>query len=130
MAHMTKARREQEHADAIEYLRDAFANCATTYRREWRDEVTEQPKLYFVIRRVSASGMSRVFHTFYVGRESGELVSIDHLIVALGIGTRVDDGYRVSGCGMDMRFHVADSIAHALGDPRWTNGNAFDIRSV
>lgn len=119
MTKVTKQVREQ----AIEYLREQLTEYAT------RDD-RGRPILYFIVKRVAASGMSRVFSTFYVTRDGGAVVGIDHLIARAGIGTATDDGYRVQGCGMDMRFHVCDQLAYVMRVATIAAGNDFAYRSV
>lgn len=116
---------KHDRAQAIEYLREQVGNHAT------RDH-KNRPILYFIVRRVSASGMSRVMSTYYVTRDRGSIVCIDHLIAAAGLAgaRRTDEGYRVPGCGMDMRFHVADCLAHACGIPYVADGNDIDVRGL
>jgi hypothetical protein len=120
---LTKREREAQRAAAIKYLREQVGEYAT------RDD-RGRPILYFIVKRVSASGMSRVFSTFYVTRDGGSVIGIDHLIARAGVcgAVATDDGYRVSGCGMDMRFAVANDLAYMTGMAN--DGNDIAYRSV
>lgn len=69
-----------------------------------------------IVRTVSASGMSRTMSAYIV--KNGEIACIDHHITALKAGSaraaRNGVGFTVSGCGMDMGFHVVYSLSQTL----------------
>jgi hypothetical protein len=85
---------------------ESFLNCAKDYIAAIR-----QKRMICVIRSVSKSGMSRVlkFHSF----EKPYIRNYYSLFIALGY-RKVDNGFRISGCGMDMIFHTNYSIIHDL----------------
>lgn len=70
-----------------------------------------------VIRSVSNSGMSRVlsFHSFepLKGKKEGNYTQYYTLFKQLGY-TETKNGFRISGCGMDMIFHTNYTIIHKL----------------
>ena len=102
-------------SDKADRVLSARGSIITNLNHATRDH-RGRPILYFVHRRTAASGMSRVFSTFVVRADTGDVHGLDYAIAAADIGcVAVNDGYRVSGCGMDMRFHVADTIARTFG---------------
>lgn len=101
---MTKQRQEQ--IDAIENLKRFFPPGSTVYT---------------ILRHVSASGMTR--HIGIVALESDDQAGrslIDfhpNWLASKAIGARLNkrgDGLIVRGCGMDMGFHVAYTLARSL----------------
>ena|SRR5687768_17072541 len=91
MAKYTKA----EQAEAVERLRGY----------DW-----EKDGLLIVIKSVSRSGMMRRMQVY-------SRINNDYLTypVARAIGWSMnDDGIAVGGCGMDMAFHLADTITWAV----------------
>lgn len=75
-------------------------------------------RVYTILKHVSQSGMSRVISVVHVDSE-GEIECLDWLIARAGIFSRTtatarQDGLKVSGCGMDMGFHVVNSVAYAV----------------
>lgn len=86
--------------------------------REWakdqlRADLPPGSTVYTILHHVSSSGMSR---------RIGVRAIIDNQphyldgLVAVAIGEKVSDagGIVVGGCGMDMGFHIAYSLSHAL----------------
>lgn len=75
--------------------------------------------VYTVLRRVSKSGMSRKIAVLCLIVEGDKIIDL-HPNYAVGkvLGWRVeqkgDDGIIVSGCGMDMGFHLAYSLSQVL----------------
>ena len=70
--------------------------------------------LYCVMRHVSRSGMTRIIDLLTI--QDGDIVRIGY-DAALVLGWPYDyrrGGVRVSGCGMDMGFHLVHSLAYAL----------------
>lgn len=97
---------KHDAAQALEYLRDVVDSAP-------RDS-DNRPRLVFDVRTVARSGMSRRI-AVYVVTEGRGVRNVSYLVAqALGASWN-DDGVRIDGCGMDMRFHLANRIAHALG---------------
>jgi hypothetical protein len=73
--------------------------------------------LYTIVRHVSQSGMSRRISVFRVNADK-EIESIDWLIHRAGIFKRANanngEGLKVTGCGMDMGFHVVYSVSSVV----------------
>lgn len=75
--------------------------------------------VYCILNHVSSSGMSRSI-SLAIGGAKGEIRKLDYL-VARANGEHIDDkhgGLKVSGCGMDMGFH----LVYNLGSMLWPNG--------
>ena len=72
--------------------------------------------VYFVIRSVSRSGMSRTMSAFVYNKQADMPFFLDSSIVNADIaGTRLTkQGFSIRGCGMDMCYHVVDSINSRL----------------
>lgn len=83
-------------------------------------KAVEQRRIYCIIRSVSKSGMSRImdFGEFSINKTKfghGNYCTFYSFLGALGYNYLKDrDGYRISGCGMDMVFHTNYSIVHNL----------------
>lgn len=71
-----------------------------------------------VLRNVSRSGMSRRIDLYTIHRD--EMVYLSHAAAVVMGDPRPDDGIKVSGCGMDMGFH----LVYNLGATLWPKGTA------
>lgn len=83
-------------------------------RAELREIVKPGDTLYTVLRHVSRSGMNRGIDVYKI--EDGEPRWLSPLI-AKATGFRFNDKREclsVSGCGMDMGFHVVYELSYAL----------------
>lgn len=70
--------------------------------------------LYTVLRHVSSSGMSRAISVFFIDNEQTPR-NIDWYVERiLHYKRSKHEGLTVSGCGMDMGFHVVYSLCMAL----------------
>ena len=86
-------------------------------KAELRALLTPGAKVYCILRSVSSSGMSRAI-SLYVKSE-GDMRNIDSLSAdALGYKLAKKTGVMVSGCGMDMGFH----LVYSLGSTLWPDG--------
>lgn len=89
-------------------------------------------QVYSILRHVSTSGMSRAIG-FYVIIDN-EPIMIDHYIKDL-LGYNYDkkhDGVKVSGCGMDMGFHVVYSLSMKLfsnKDGSYNHDGAYKLKN-
>lgn len=91
---------------------------------EWlRRVVPAGTTVYTTLRHVSRSGMMREISLYVIKRgggykSTGEPVSITfHVARALGYSLNRGGSFhalRVSGCGMDMGFHVVNSLSYKL----------------
>jgi hypothetical protein len=76
----------------------------------------ERATVYTILRRVSASGMTR--HISLKIAQGGEIYDITYT-VALALGDKIHsvNGFntiKVNGCGMDMGFHLVYSLSSVL----------------
>ena len=92
--------KEREAAEALERL------------REW---VKPGDTIWCVLRSVSRSGMMRVID-FQKFEADGRHLSLGwNIAKALDMGyDRNREGVKVTGCGMDMGFHVVSNLGYAL----------------
>ena len=91
------------------------------------DALVNADRVFFIVHSVASSGTSRVMSAYVIAND--DLVCLDGLFIEAGIGSRAKDrGFRVHGCGMDMRFHALDSLASTLHLGR--DGNSWGIRSL
>lgn len=88
--------------------------CAATLRKMLKPGQT----VYTIVRRVSASGMSRDISAYVIHK--GELRSIDSLAAdAAGYNLSTKGaGITMHGCGMDMCF----ALVYAIGRATWPKG--------
>lgn len=114
---------KRKDAGLLPWVRLPNAEGKRRYSEQCREElkqfIFDGQKVYCNVTKVSSSGMSRTIH-FYVIK-GHDLMRITHLIAGAADYTLTDDGLRVSGCGIDMRFAVLDSVHVA---------NNLDIRSI
>ena len=92
-----------------------------TQKKEARAELLKILKpgdtVYTVVTKVSSSGMTRHITPFIIHK--GAARNISWYVWAI-LGYRRDDsgGNVVSGCGMDMGFHIVYNLSRSL----WLNG--------
>lgn len=95
----------KDKQESLEFLRGLF-------------DGVESPRVFTVLRHVSSSGMSRDVSCLVV--VDGALRDISwHVARVTGFTLRDSHGrwvVRVSGCGMDMGFHVVYALSHYLFD--------------
>ncbi len=98
-----KALAELERSESIERLRELFAGDA-------------YPKIHTITRHVSSSGMTRDISLIYV--KNGAIYNLTYsAALALGWPLSEKSGNRaikVSGCGMDMGFHLVYTLSRVL----------------
>lgn len=98
-----KAAAELERSESIERLRKLFAG-------------NEKPLIYTIMRHVSSSGMNRDISLYYAS--SAGLTNITYsAAIALGWPLSEKNGHRairVSGCGMDMGFHLVYTLSSVV----------------
>jgi hypothetical protein len=75
--------------------------------------------VYTILRHVSASGMQRRISLCTI--VDGEIRHLDRLAADAMDDTDTGNGIKVSGCGMDMGFH----LVYNLGRTLWPDG--FDL---
>lgn len=94
--------------------------------REW---IKPGQTIYSCLRSVSASGMFRLITVHII--KDGDLLDISYQVArAIDCGRSERNGIgqgalRVSGCGMDMGFHIVHSLGYALA--RDSKSEAFKL---
>jgi len=105
MTTATLSKKEQAKADR-DYAKE---HLLTHY-------VKEGDKVYTILRSVSSSGMTR--NISLVVAKEGEMIDITYYVAhALGEKVSESKGHRaikVSGCGMDMGFHLVYNLSSVL----------------
>jgi hypothetical protein len=96
-----KARREREQREAADELRTMLGDT---------------PRIYTVLRHVSASGMSRDISLMVA--DGDDIINITYTAATV-LGNRVRNSHghraiRVGGCGMDMGFHLVYTLSDRL----------------
>ncbi len=79
--------------------------------------------VYSIVRTVARSGMSRTIDFYIIAKDDytkkPRLFYLSyHIARALGYSRSDDGALKVSGCGMDMCFHVV----YSLGSKLWPKG--------
>ena len=94
-----KTEEQENRENALQSLRKSLKPGATVYT---------------IVTHVSSSGMSRDIRTFISNK--GGITCIDWYVShALGYKRNPKNGaLKISGCGMDMGFHVVYSLGRAL----------------
>lgn len=98
MTTATKARKTDEKAEAV---------------RELRKLLKPGTRVYTVLRHVSSSGMSRRIDLYVIRKNKPRYLS-GYAGVALGMRRHKYGGLVVSGCGMDMGFHIVYELSRTL----------------
>lgn len=128
---LTKQYKWEGHELGFKAFSEKEKNEARKDLKKWLSEATQQnghPQVYCVLRSVAKSGMSRVIHLFCVNRESGNLMHLSNrYALAMDYTVKPTDcgeGIHVSGCGMDMGFHLVYCLSSALyGDGYFLENN-------
>lgn len=110
------------HSDSEKLSRAEGLKARKEYcRKELKKILKPGKRVELVLRDVSRSGMTRTISAFVViPAKKGEpayLRNIDNLAADL-LGWTNDGGIKVSGCGMDMGFHLVYSLGAAI----WPKG--------
>jgi len=98
--------------DADWLLRDTYRDEQLS--EELRSELKGKT-VYTILRSVSASGMNRVIDMFYIKDNRPVTIHYSTNKVFEKRHGKVN-GYKVSGCGMDMGFHLVSNLASHLFD--------------
>ena len=70
--------------------------------------------LYTNLMSVSKSGMSRKLKVFFI-KDNNHLFLNYHIAKTLDYKLHDDGSIKVTGCGMDMGFHLIDVLSRSLG---------------
>lgn len=86
-----------------------------TTESELKELLSDNSDIFIICRKVAPSGMSRVLSFFII--KDKEPCYINYPISEL-LGykfSRDRDGLKITGCGMDMGFHVVSELGRVLG---------------
>ena len=128
MAKLTKQQIADKN-EALENLRALFAETRAPENAHLTErELAAMRTVYVVLRSVSKSGMSRTMTLFVMRNGEPHYITYD---VARAVGWNRDreGNLKVSGCGMDMGFHVVYTLAGLLY-PGERGGNTLTHRWV
>lgn len=101
--------KEAEKLSKVEGKRLLQLQIAKELRPLFRPSKT----VYAIIRRVSASGMTR-YIDFYTYR-NGRMEPLTYRMSVITNWRLHEKGLVVSGCGMDMVFATVDVVTHTIG---------------
>lgn len=91
-------------------------------RENMKQYMKEGMTIYTVLRGVSRSGMSRDISIVFI-TESGTVLhpswSVARILGYPMSKDRAHNAIKVTGCGMDMGYHVASQLASAFGLKEW-----------
>jgi hypothetical protein len=79
------------------------------------DTGADRPTIYTILRRVSASGMSREISLKAI--KSGQVYDITYsagVLLDMKLTKNSYNALKVNGCGMDMGFHLVYNLASVL----------------
>lgn len=94
----TKKEKKEQKQKAIGYLQESLPPGT---------------KIYYLVRWVSANGMSRSISFFHC--VDNQIIKLDYLISqALGLRLSKNGGVIIGGCGMDMGFHIIMNLSYCL----------------
>jgi hypothetical protein len=82
-------------------------------RAELRRLLPPGSVVYCLLRHVSSSGMVRSISLYTIKRNEPVFLT-GYVCVALGLKRDKYDGATVHGCGMDMGFHLVQTLSYAL----------------
>ena len=102
-------------------------------RLEARQTLLESIKpgdtVYTVLRSVSRSGMSRSIDCYVIGEDRQPWRITGLVRRVLDMLTNKDGALKVSGCGMDMGYHVVNNLSIALFCPdKYTHDGAYALK--
>ena len=97
------------------------------------------PRVYTILRHVSQSGMARDISVKAIDHESGDLVDISYSVSKLigwSLRQKGHNAIRVTGCGMDMGFHLVSVLswnlygAEGTLKQEWAQGHGTETNTV
>lgn len=94
-------------------VKEGKAAIVSQYKQELAKYFVDGATIYTIIRKVSSSGMSRNIDVYAIVNNRPVYLS-GYIAKVLG-WPMADKGIRVSGCGMDMGFHLVSTTAQTLG---------------
>lgn len=94
--------------------KEGKAAIVAQYKQTLAKYVREGVTLYTIVRKVSSSGMSRNIDVYAIEDNKPVYLS-GYAAKVLGWKMAKDRGIVVSGCGMDMGFHLVECLARTCG---------------
>ena len=106
-----------EKKPILEWSKNEWKIKNTTHDINVIDQLSKMKgqTIYTILRRISADGMNRVIDMFFV--ENNQPIHIHFgtsRIFQKRYQTSNGFGYKVSGCGMDMGFHLVQSLSYTI----------------
>jgi len=109
---------ETKNKDLLKLTKKEYELRQITYDLETMERLTkDKPEtIYTILRSVSSNGMNRVIDMFYIKDAEPYHIhfSTDRVFNHKRVKTSNGFGYRVGGCGMDMGFHLVNSLSYSM----------------
>lgn len=84
--------------------------------------------VYTILRHVSQSGMSRNIDCYVIANNTPYCMSYA-IAQVLGMSQAKDGSIKVGGCGMDMGYHIVNSLSIALYcKGKYTHEGAYKLK--
>jgi len=112
-----KTLEETKDKDILKLSKKEYELRQITYDLDEMEQLAkDKPEtIYTILRSVSSNGMSRLIDMFYVKDEKPIHIHFQtNRIFQKRIQTSNGFGYRVGGCGMDMGFHLVNSLSYSM----------------
>lgn len=92
--------------------------------------IKPEDTIFSVLRSVSRSGMSRDISFFVFDKESCQPLMIDYLIAKVfRLPRSKNEGIKIHGCGMDMGYHIVNSLSIVLFCPdKYEHAAAYSLK--
>ena len=106
-----------EKKDVMQWSKKEWEIRRITYDLDTLKDLSklENKTIYTILRRVSSDGMNRIIDMFYI--ENAKPIHI-HFYTSRIFQKRIQSsngfGYKVTGCGMDMGFHIVNSLSYTV----------------
>ena len=106
-----------EKKDVMQWSKKDWEIRRVTYDLDTLKDLSklENKTIYTILRRVSSDGMNRIIDMFHI--ENSKPIHI-HFNTSRIFQKRIQSsngyGYKVGGCGMDMGFHLVNSLSYTV----------------
>ena len=100
-----------------------------TTKRQLKKEIRQaQYQIYTILRHISQSGMSRDIDCYVIIKNTPYCISYD-VAQILGMNRAKDGSIKISGCGMDMGYHIVNSLSIELYcKGKYTHEGAYKLK--
>jgi hypothetical protein len=112
-----KTIQETKDKDILKLSKKEYELRQITYDLDEMQQLAkDKPEtIYTILRSVSNQGMSRLIDMFYVKDEKPIHIHFHtNRVFQKRVKTSNGFGYRVGGCGMDMGFHLVNSLSYSM----------------